>query len=917
MEEMQDPLEYTNAFVPWNRKVYLSNIYEEFNIYLQNLVVPGGGTMTQFGTRACIFLIMAFVVITLLQWRLFGISQWDDTEFQKISLQCVIVFASLFFSSVVMMINSRGPQLTCTMSAAAISLLAGSSHLIQSMRLSPVSETSHLSGHYTIHSKWAEWMTSVPLLIFVLGHVSQVRENNVFCAMAVQFIVILLGYIAEINGDLWIRLLCFIVATFLHVLVMLCIFVTCVSFSKLRVFNSKRGNRIVLNEAMIQVLGISTVLFWMAFPIIFILRMTETVTEQTYQLSYPYLDVLSKGTFIAILNAIQSEGEAKRMAAMVSSLQNDNKQQAQFLRFVYHEIRNPFNTIMLGLNHLEEEESLLPFKELITMLRKSASSMLQVVNSVVELTQSQELEIINKPFDIRETVLAAVKSQASLVQQKEMTVLKHISKLTPKLLLGDSGKLQTIFECLISNALKFSNGYSTIKVALKVLNISAGVCAFSFSVADSGPGISENIAPLLFKPFAIVRPGDFSEDDTRGAGLGLCFAKNLADLMGASLNFSNNKDVGTTFVFTFELETSSSEESRKISEKEQTIQKKVGQPKIHIKGHSNSRLEHKNESMQDDTFRHKSFSLAPIVSPKRRQKTPKSYYTKVDFPVQVAGENNMTSVTLNTSKQGEYDDFSSIATTPKRILRNGWGRLSAVAPVVEENCPYVSSIQPTKEEILEVSDDEKQPVSCAEKHFWSDPRVCDLTIVPIDESTQGNYQKSSLPVFATCAQSELPHSGSKQPLLANKDKRDAAEVISVSTPSIDVHEKRADYFKTTLDAEVLIVDDVKSNLKLIKMILNKAGYCCDEANNGKEAVELASQHEYKLIFMDNVMPLMDGVEATRQILRLDSKVTIVGVTGNILQKDQEEFLNAGVAYVIEKPANKAQLLEACRCFVPK
>jgi len=113
------------------------------------------------------------------------------------------------------------------------------------------------------------------------------------------------------------------------------------------------------------------------------------------------------------------------------------------------------------------------------------------------------------------------------------------------------------------------------------------------------------------------------------------------------------------------------------------------------------------------------------------------------------------------------------------------------------------------------------------------------------------------------------------------------------------------------------VDDALSNLKLVGAILTKAGYSCDLAHNGMEAVELAGLNHYKLIFMDNVMPVLDGIEATRRILVFDEQVPIVGLTGNILQKDQEEFLEAGVKYIIQKPANKTLLLEACRSFIPQ
>ena len=57
--------------------------------------------------------------------------------------------------------------------------------------------------------------------------------------------------------------------------------------------------------------------------------------------------------------------------------------------------------------------------------------------------------------------------------------------------------------------------------AFQDMDTSSGFCSLIFSVTDSGPGISEHMIPLIFQPFEEVRPGDFSDDDNRGSGLGL------------------------------------------------------------------------------------------------------------------------------------------------------------------------------------------------------------------------------------------------------------------------------------------------------------------------------------------------------------------------------------------------------------
>jgi signal transduction histidine kinase/DNA-binding response OmpR family regulator len=111
---------------------------------------------------------------------------------------------------------------------------------------------------------------------------------------------------------------------------------------------------------------------------------------------------------------------------------------------------------------------------------------------------------------------------------------------------------------------------------------------------------------------------------------------------------------------------------------------------------------------------------------------------------------------------------------------------------------------------------------------------------------------------------------------------------------------------------VLLVDDSDMNRQLFLIHLNKLGARVRVALNGKEAVEFASKKSYDLILMDVLMPVMDGLEATR-IIRMDSKnykTPILGITANAYAEQIQECLVAGMDGVVPKPFKKIQLLEA-------
>eukprot|EP01035_Chromulina_nebulosa_P034560 gene34559-biopygen22487 len=87
---------------------------------------------------------------------------------------------------------------------------------------------------------------------------------------------------------------------------------------------------------------------------------------------------------------------------------------------------------------------------------------------------------------------------------------------------------------------------------------------------------------------------------------------------------------------------------------------------------------------------------------------------------------------------------------------------------------------------------------------------------------------------------------------------------------------------------ILVVDDVASNRKMLKALLRRNGATeVDMAENGLEAVEaaLGNSQKYDMIFMDNLMPVMNGVQAVRRLREGGYGNLVVGVTGNVLEHD--------------------------------
>ncbi|MEE8423190.1 MAG: ATP-binding protein, partial [Thermodesulfobacteriota bacterium] len=109
---------------------------------------------------------------------------------------------------------------------------------------------------------------------------------------------------------------------------------------------------------------------------------------------------------------------------------------------------------------------------------------------------------------------------------------------------------------------------------------------------------------------------------------------------------------------------------------------------------------------------------------------------------------------------------------------------------------------------------------------------------------------------------------------------------------------------------VLAVEDNLVNQKLVNVLLKNWGCVIDLANNGHEAVEKVKENKYDLVLMDLLMPVMDGLQATRIIRKDISKdLPIIALTAAAMEKDEEKGLSAGINDYLLKPIEPEKLKE--------
>lgn len=127
---------------------------------------------------------------------------------------------------------------------------------------------------------------------------------------------------------------------------------------------------------------------------------------------------------------------------------------------------------------------------------------------------------------------------------------------------------------------------------------------------------------------------------------------------------------------------------------------------------------------------------------------------------------------------------------------------------------------------------------------------------------------------------------------------------------------------TIHDVRVLLVDDNHINLMVAKSLLNSYGLYVDTALNGAAALNACQTTHYPIIFMDQMMPDMDGVETMRQIRALDpyyapgNESKIIVLTANAIRGSREQLIKEGFDEYLGKPLNLRQLERLLILYLP-
>ena len=673
-----------------------------------------------------------------------------------------------------------------------------------------------------------------------------------------------------------------------------------------------------------------------------------------------------------------TEEEVRQRTA---ELEQASQAKGQFIATMSHELRTPLNGI-INMNELILDTKLDDEQAgFARTARNAAEALLALINDILDFSkiEAHKLELETLPFDLRALVDSAVAILAGVAESRRLELQAVIASDVPARVVGDPTRLRQVLINLLNNALKFT-AEGSVSVVVSAVESSTTETLLRIEVRDTGIGIPEDRRGSLFRAFEQVDSSTTRKFG--GTGLGLAICRELVGLMGGEIDVDSVVGVGSTFWLTVRVgnvpdpvpaPAEFAEHGVVVVSRREQLRERVlaqlrflGVPAEQVVGVADARElsvpdgerwlalvdpygrgEHASGEVRDvracdgvasdrlavldHWMRHWTADMGDRPRDIVRIGEPTAHEQLRGW---LSGEAEQDDGRATSADESAVCDREA-ESEPGAVGGNADGEPPRGRVLVAEDNPVnqrvvTSLLQRERFEVVVTEDGQQAVERFAEDRFDLVLMDCQMPVMDGLEATRrmrahefertaSSARPRRVPIIALTANAEEGFDQScfdagMDRFLAKPCRRDKLVNAMRELLPHCWQEQQAD----AAPRRVLVADDSAINQKVAQTVLGRAGYQLVLVEDGRQAVEAVQREPFALVLMDCQMPVMDGLEASREIRALEREnglaegtpdhLPIIALTGNSSNDDRADVLAAGMDRHVSKPFRPTELL---------